>query len=87
MSVNLEIREKLPNDSIVLDGEAFDNSIIGVTFDNRVIYSYEQMIFEYMEDNDCSMNDACDWIHYNTLRAIPYMPNPKPMVVSEDMLL
>lgn len=87
MSVNLEIRKQLPPHSIVFDNESFDNSIIGVTFDDRIIYSYEQMLYEYMEDNDCSLGDACDWISYNTLRAIPYMPDPKPMVVSEDMLL
>lgn len=87
MSVNLEIREKLPPDSIVLDDESFDDSIIGVSLDGRVIYAYDRMVIEYMVDNDCELEDACQWLDYNTLRAIPYMPDPKPMVVGGDILV
>lgn len=87
MSVNLEIRKQLPPTSIVLDDESFDNSIIGVSLDGRVIYLFDLMAREYMEDNDCTIEEAWGWLDYNTLRAIPYMPDPKPMVVSEGMLL
>lgn len=87
MSVNRDIRDKLPLDTIVLDNESYDNSIIGVTFDGRVIYSYERMVEEYMKDNECTEGEAVDWIDYNTIRAIPYLPNPKPVIVSEVMVL
>lgn len=87
MSVNLEIRKQLPPHSIVFDHESFDNSIIGVTLDGRVIYLYEEMVNEYMRDNKCSEQEAWDWIDYNTLRAIPYMPDPKPIVISGMVLV
>lgn len=82
MCVNLIVREQLPRTSIVFDDNSYDNSIIGVTLDDRVIYSYERMVQEYMEDNQCSEEDAIDWIEFNTIRSIPYLPTPRPMVVS-----
>lgn len=83
MSVNQNVRDKLPPNSIVLDNESYDNSIIGLTFDGCVIYSYERMVEEYMKDNECNEEEAMDWIDYNTIRAIPYFPKPKPIIVSE----
>lgn len=80
--VNSELRRKLPPDSIVLDDESYGNSIIGVTLDGRIIYDYDLMIEELMQDDDCSMEEAIDWINYNTLRAIPYMGNKAPVIVN-----
>lgn len=39
-----EIRDELPEDSIVFDNPAFDNSIIGYDTDDRVIYDYAIMV-------------------------------------------
>lgn len=83
MSINQKIRDELSSTSIVLDNESYDNSIIGMTFDGAAIYSYDRMVEEYMKDNGCTEEEAVDWIEYNTMRAIPYMPNPKPKVVYE----
>lgn len=80
--ISKELRRKLPPDSIVLDDESYDNSIIGVTLDSRIIYDYDLMIEELMQDDDCSMEEAIDWIEYNTLRAIPYMGNKAPVIVN-----
>jgi hypothetical protein len=82
MCVNLNIREKLPPHAIVFDNPSFDDSIIGVTIDDRIIYSYEWMVREYMEDENCSEDDAIDWVEYNTIRTIPYIGEYAPMIVS-----
>ena len=83
MSVNQSIREQLPPGAIVLDDASYDESIIGTTLEGGVIYSYERMVEEYMSDNACDEEEALDWINYNTIRAIPYLPDPKPMIVDE----
>ncbi len=83
MSVDIKLRERLPQGAVILDDSSYDNSIIGTTIDGGVIYSLERMVEEYMSDNDCTEEEALDWIDYNTVRAIPYLPDPKPMIVSE----
>lgn len=83
MSINLDIREQLPDGSIVFDNPSFDESIIGVSLKDEVIYSYERMVSEFMTDNECTEEEALDWIDYNTMRALSYFPNSKPLIMSE----
>lgn len=86
MAVNQDIRKLLPEDTIVLDNMSYDNSIIGTTFDGRVIYDYNLMVQELMTDENWSSEDAIDWIDYNTLRAIPYFGDKTPLVVSNVLI-
>lgn len=83
MAVNIEIREMLPQTAVVFENASYDNSIIGVTFDGRAIYSYEKMAEEFMADNDCSYEDAIEWIDYNTLGSSPPLPFKRPLIVCE----
>ena len=87
MAVNEKIRDKLPDGSIIFNDEAFDNSIIGISSDSCVVYSYSAMVEEYMKDNNCSDEDAIAWIDYNTIRALPYLPTPRPIIITrlEDL--
>ena len=41
------------------------------------------MVEEYMIDNECTYDEAVDWIDYNTVRALPYLPQPRPIIVYE----
>ena len=80
MAVNKEIRENLPEDSIVFDNYAYDNSIIGVSTDGRVVYSYEKMVGELVKDEGISEMEAMEWIDYNTVRALPYGGQNTPII-------
>lgn len=82
MSVNQNIRDLLPEDTLVFDNMSYDNSIIGTTFDGRAIYDYDLMVEEFMEDENCSFEEAVDWVEYNTLRSLPYAGKGAPLVVS-----
>lgn len=81
MGVHNEIRELLPEESIVFDNSSFDGSIIGYTDEGNVVYDFDKMLEEYVQDNGCSMEDAFEWITYNTMGALPYAPEPKPIVM------
>lgn len=81
MAINMNIREILPEGAIILDNSAFDNSIIGVTLDGRLIYDYDKMIEELIEDDGMTFDEAMDWIDYNTIRALPCAGSMAPIIV------
>lgn len=81
MAINMNIREILPEGAIILDNSAFDNSIIGVTLDGRLIYDYDKMIEELIDDDGMSFDEAMEWIDYNTIRALPYAGSGAPIII------
>lgn len=84
MSVNQEIRSKLPPDAVVFVNQSYDNSIIGTTFDGRAIYDFDKMVQELMTDEGWTEEEAIDWIEYNTLRVLPYCGEQVPLVMREE---
>jgi len=82
MAINQDVRDLLPENSLVFDNMSYDNSIIGVTLDGRVIYDYDLMITEIMCCEGWSYDEAVDWIEYNTLRSLSYAGKQAPLVVS-----
>jgi hypothetical protein len=82
MSVNLDIRNELPDDALIFEDYAYDNSIIGVTLDDRVIYGYELMVRELMADTGWDELSAMDWIEYNAIGALGQSDSKLPVVVS-----
>ena len=81
MVVNLELRAELPEDAIVFDNMSYDGSIVGVTTDGRVVYDYDMMVEELMEDEKCSYDDAVDWIEFNTIRSLSYAGENRPIIM------
>ena len=61
--------EELP---LMFDNHAYDNSIVGLTEDMRLVYDYNLMIEEFMKDEDCDESEAIEWIEYNTIRSLGY---------------
>ena len=59
----------------------YDAAIVGVSSDDRVIYDYDEMIACLMIEDDMTMEEAMDFIDYNTLRAIPYAGENAPIVM------
>ena len=81
MSINLQLRAELPEDAIVFDNMSYDNSIVGVTTDGRVVYDYDKMIEELMSEEEWSYEEAADWIDYNTIRSLPYAGENAPIIM------
>lgn len=79
------IREGISNfdkDAVVFDNPSFDGSIIGISFDGCVVYSFEQMVEELMNDEEMSFEEAVEFIDYNTIRVIPYISEGnRPIIV------
>lgn len=81
MGFDRTIRCELPDEALVFDNPAFDYSIVGVTIDGRAVYDYESMIIEYMTYEDATLEEAIDWIEYNTIRSLPYAGEYAPIII------
>ena len=68
-------------EAVIFDNPDYDAAIIGISSDDRVIYDYDLMIECLMLDEGMSMEDAIDFIDYNTLRALPYSGSDGPIVM------
>ena len=59
----------------------YDEAIIGVSHEGRVIYSYDKLIETLVAHDGMSPEEAMEWIDYNTIRGIPYMGEKAPIVM------
>ena len=67
----------------VLEGQEYDAAIVGQDMETlALVYSYDK-INEVHEAMGMSPDEAREFTDYNTIRAIPYMPGVKPIVVRE----
>lgn len=69
----------------LLTNHSYDKSIIGLTEDGRVIYSFNKMVQEFMQDEHCTEEEAIEWITVNTIPALPYMGENHPIIAMEDI--
>lgn len=71
--------ERMVNDGyedvVILSNYSYDTAVIGVSEDGRAIYDFDLMVEWLMAEEGFDEMDAIEWIEYNTLRALPYMPN------------
>ena len=59
---------------VIFDNPSYDEAFIGLSHDDRAIYDYDKMVHCLM-DEGMSMEEAADFISYNTIRALSYCPN------------
>ncbi len=69
-------------ESIVFENPDYVTAIIGVSEDERVIYDFDKMVEYLMKTDDMSYEDACEFIDFNTIRALPYMGEKAPIVMN-----
>lgn len=69
---------------LILDDHAYNKSVVGITEDGRLIYDFNKMVEEFMEDEQCDEIEAIEWLEYNTLRALPYMGERAPIIITES---
>jgi hypothetical protein len=62
-------------DSIVLDPPFLDAAIDGISHNGRVIYDYVKLVEAYAENSEMSMEEAAEFVDYNTIRSLDYIEN------------
>ena len=61
--------------SVIFENPSYDSAIIGISEDERVIYDYDKMIKYLVTEDDMTIEEASDFISYNTIRSLPYIEN------------
>lgn len=59
----------------------YDNAVIGVSSDGCLIYDFDLMVDELVEDEEMTPEEAIEWIDYNVIRALPYMGDQAPIIM------
>ena len=67
-------------DAVVFENPDYDSAIIGVSTDGRAVYSYNLIIEHLVMTDGMSVEDAAEFIDFNTIRALDYIENA-PIVV------
>jgi hypothetical protein len=66
--------------------EWMDNAITGkCIYTGGIVYDYDTLIEAYMTKDGISYDQASQVVDFNTERAIPYMPVPRPVIYKEDI--
>ena len=68
-------------DVVCLANYSYDDALIGISEDNRAIYDYNKMIEWLMKEESFTEMEAIEWIDYNTIRALPYMGDSRPIIM------
>ena len=70
----------------MFDSPSYDTAIIGLSINNEVVYDYDLMVDYLVKQDNCTVEDAIDFIEYNTIRALPYcLYRNKPIVVRREL--
>ena len=64
-----------------LTNYSYDDALIGVSENNRVIYDYDKMIEWLMKEEGWDYEESIEWIETNTIRSLPYMGESAPIIM------
>lgn len=67
-----ELLAEVAPEAIILDNPSFDRSIIGITTEGGIVYDLEKMAEELASEDEISLDEAYEFIDYNTLRSLGY---------------
>ena len=62
-------------DIVIFENPSFEGALIGVSSDDRAIYSYDKMVESAMQQEGWTEEEAIEWIDYNTIRSLSYVEN------------
>lgn len=79
---NREILDDMDyEDLLIFKNPDYDEAIIGVSHDDRVIYDYDKMLVYLMDKENMSIEEAADFISYDTIRSLSYRGPEAPIVM------
>ena len=82
--INEIITELGYEEVILFENYDYADALIGISIDNRAVYSYEKMVDFLVKKENFTREEAIEWIDYNTIRALPYAGEKAPIIVTEE---
>ena len=70
-------------ETLLFDNPGYETAFLGLDFNSRAVYSYNKMVEYLMEQDGMTLEEAEDFISYNTLRACGYTENSPVIIVNE----
>ena len=68
-------------DLIIFQNPDYDDAIMGVSHDDRVIYDYDKMLEHLINNEGMSIEEAADFVSYDTIRSLSYRGENAPIVM------
>lgn len=75
------LEDMLPEGTPYFVNPDFSDAVIGLTYEGGVVYDYDIMVDSLAKTDGMNEEDAAEFIDYNTARTIPYMDDPKPVII------
>ena len=89
--INNELRDYIADehkDAVVFNVPSYDNAIVGLSDDGRVIYDYDLMIKELTNDTALTEDEAIQYIDYNTHRTLRYIEeHVRPIILYDSNII
>ena len=71
--INNELRDFIAEEheeAVVFNVPSYDNAIVGLSHDGKVIYDYDLMVKELTNDTALTEDEAIQYIDYNTTQCL-----------------
>ena len=89
--INNELRDYIAEEheeAVVFNVPSYDNAIVGLSDDGRLIYDYDLMIKELTNDTALTEDEAIQYIDYNTIRTLPYIEEQvRPIILYNSNII
>jgi hypothetical protein len=69
-------------DVVIFENPSYDEAFLGVSDDNRAVYSYDRMVECLVKEDGMDYEEAADFVSYNSIRACQYTEGA-PIVLYE----
>lgn len=89
--INNELRDYIAEkheEAVVFNIPSYDNAIVGLSDDGRVIYDYDLMVKELTNDTALTEDEAIQYIDYNTIRTLSYIEEQvRPIIIYDSNIV
>ena len=89
--INKELRDYIAEEheeTVVFNVPSYDNAIVGLSDDGKVIYDYDLMVKEYITEHQATEEEACEYLKYNTIGTLPYIEEcVRPIILYNSTII